>query len=158
NFIIENEYVPYVNMAVDLSKISKEDFCKIGDIVMADASEDYMDIGKAIEIRSLGNENLISGLHTHLLRYKNKCAIGFFGYLFQYRKIRLQIMKMATGVSVLGISKTNLSKIIMKIPCIEEQKRIATFLTALDEKINKVGEQAEQMREWKKGLLQQMFV
>lgn len=67
-------------------------------------------------------------------------------------------MKMATGVSVLGISKTNLSKIIMKIPCIEEQKRIATFLTALDEKINKVGEQAEQMREWKKGLLQQMFV
>jgi type I restriction enzyme S subunit len=46
----------------------------------------------------------------------------------------------------------------ISIPCLEEQTKIANFLSAIDEKINHCGVQIEKMEVWKKGLLQQMFV
>ena len=57
----------------------------------------------------------------------------------------------------------NLSSKIVKsikvpIPSIEEQKKIADFLTAIDDKISLVEQQIEKTKEYKKGLLQQMFV
>ena len=38
-------------------------------------------------------------------------ALGFGGYFMQTHNIRLQMMKLATGISVLGISKSNLLNI-----------------------------------------------
>lgn len=45
-----------------------------------------------------------------------------------------------------------------RIPCLEEQTKIANFLSAIDDKINLVNQQMEKTKEYKKGLLQQMFV
>lgn len=44
------------------------------------------------------------------------------------------------------------------VPCLEEQTKIANFLSAIDDKINHCQSQIEKMEVWKKGLLQQMFV
>jgi type I restriction enzyme S subunit len=44
------------------------------------------------------------------------------------------------------------------LPSIDEQTKIATFLSAIDDKINHCQVQIEKMEVWKKGLLQQMFV
>ena len=44
------------------------------------------------------------------------------------------------------------------IPSKPEQQKIADFLSAIDEKINLVNQQLEKTKEYKKGLLQQMFV
>lgn len=41
---------------------------------------------------------------------------------------------------------------------IEEQTKIANFLSTIDQKIEVVAQQIEQAKQWKKGLLQQMFV
>jgi type I restriction enzyme S subunit len=49
-------------------------------------------------------------------------------------------------------------KVTFQIPCLEEQTKIANFLSAIDQKIDVVSEQLEQAKLWKKGLLQQMFV
>jgi len=46
----------------------------------------------------------------------------------------------------------------LNFPCIEEQTKIANFLSALDQKIEAVAERSRSHREWKKGLLQKMFV
>lgn len=57
--------------------------------------------------------------------------------------------------------KINLGEIglcLIRLPCPEEQTKIANFLSAIDQKIEVVAQQIEQAKTWKKGLLQQMFV
>lgn len=53
---------------------------------------------------------------------------------------------------------SKLKELILNIPTLPEQTKIANFLSALDQKINVVSDQLEQAKLWKKGLLQQMFV
>lgn len=57
-----------------------------------------------------------------------------------------------------NISNQDVINFEMMIPCLEEQTKIANFLSAIDQKIDVVSQQIEQAKQWKKGLLQQMFV
>lgn len=43
-------------------------------------------------------------------------------------------------------------------PCLEEQSKIANFLSALDDKIAVKKAELDKLKTWKQGLLQQMFV
>ena len=152
------EQVPYIAKEADFAPTQQE-YCRVGDVIIADASEDYADIGKAIEIIETYPNTLVSGLHTYIARPKNKAlALGFSGYLFASYALRLQIMKIAQGTSVLGISKTNLEKLEILLPHPEEQQKIADALSAIDAKIAAVAGQIEQAQAFKRGLLQKMFV
>ncbi len=50
------EEIPYVNGDVNVDNIKNDSYCKDGDLIIADASEDYEDIGKAIELKNLGKK------------------------------------------------------------------------------------------------------
>jgi type I restriction enzyme S subunit len=158
NFYLSQEVVPFIKPEVELKRISKDCYCRVGDLVIADASEDYADVGKCIEIMELG-EKTLAGLHTFIARpKKGTMSPGFSGYLMQSREVRLKIMTIAQGTKVLGLSKNMLCNIKLPIPHPAEQTKIANFLTALDRKIESVSTQITGMQTWKKGLLRQMFV
>jgi type I restriction enzyme S subunit len=158
NFYLSKEVVPFIKPEVELKRISKDCYCRVGDLVIADASEDYADVGKCIEIMELG-EKTLAGLHTFIARpRKGAMSPGFGGYLMQSREVRLKIMTIAQGTKVLGLSKNMLCNIKLPIPHPDEQTKIANFLTALDRKIESVAQQITHTQTFKKGLLQQMFV
>lgn len=154
----KDEVVPFISPMAAPKGFSKEEFCQIGDVVIADASEDSADIGKAIEIVELSETPLVAGLHTYIARPTNGLAVGFPGYLLTSAEMRRQIMTIAQGVSVLGISKTNLEKLVVNLPHPDEQRLIADALQAMDAKIQSVADKITRMEAFKKGLLQQMFV
>ena len=62
----------------------------------------------------------------------------------------------ATGVP--SLNTTSIGNIELKVPCLAEQTKIANVLSAIDQKIEVVSKQIEQAKQWKKGLLQQMFI
>ena len=64
----------------------------------------------------------------------------------------------ASGSTFLEISKSKIQPMEISLPCLEEQTKIANFLSAIDQKIEVVAQQIEQAKIWKKGLLQQMFM
>ena len=64
----------------------------------------------------------------------------------------------ADGGIIKTITKETLSKFDVGVPCLEEQTKIANFLSAIDQKIEVVAQQIEHAKQWKKGVLQQMFV
>jgi len=157
-FDISQERVPFVNGDIAISKIPSENYCQEGDLLIADASEDYKDVGKTIEIINLNNEKVLSGLHTFLARpQKQNMALGFAGFLLQTWYVREQVMKIAQGTKVLGLAKSRLGKIKLNIPSLPEQQKIATFLTAVDDKITKLTKKKALLEQYKKGAMQQLF-
>lgn len=153
------ESVPFIRNDALPSNIREDAFCKPGDVVIVDASEDYADIGKAVEVIEVAPMSLVAGLHTYIARPKaGVLALGFSAYLFQSQPLREQIMRIAQGISVLGISRPNLSKLKICLPHPDEQRKIADFLGAIDDKIAAASAKVAQMETFKKGLLQQMFV
>lgn len=152
------EIVPFVSEGAIPNGFSDDEFLRNGDVVIADASEDYADVGKAIEIVELGDRPLVAGLHTYIARPRGGVVVGFSGYLLRSEVMRRQIMRIAQGISVLGVSKTNLEKLELLLPHPDEQQKIADALSAIDAKIASVGTQVDKMEAFKKGLLQQMFV
>jgi len=159
HFDITKELVPFLNGKISLQKFTVDNYCKEGDLIIADASEDYVDIGKAIEIVNLNNEKVIAGLHTlHARPNLEKLAIGYSGHFMKSESVRLQIKTQAQGTKVLSITTGRLSNVTFNLPCIDEQKKITSFLSAIDDKINQCNVQIMKMEGWKNGLLQKMFV
>jgi len=157
-FDITKETVPFINSEISIDRISADNYCKEGDLILADASEDLNDVGKSIEIFNLKNEKLLAGLHTILARPNlEKLDIGFGGYLFKSNKVRTKIQKEAQGSKVLSISATRLTNISLDFPSKDEQKKIVECFSSIDEKIQALKKKHSLLEQYKKGIMQKIF-
>lgn len=134
-------------------------YLKEGDLVIADASEDYEGVAACIEIGGVAESKMvIAGTHTFVARDKaGKTANKFRPYILKNWPVAKQLMKIATGISVYGISKTNLSKVKVPIPPLPEQKKIAEILSTWDEAIQKTESLIQKKEQLKRGLMQQLL-
>lgn len=62
----------------------------------------------------------------------------------------------ASGVP--SLSKTTIEKIKIDLPCLDEQQKISDLLISLDRHITTKETQITETEQWKKGLMQRMFV
>jgi type I restriction enzyme S subunit len=159
--IVDLNYIslPFVNKDEIVRKTFADNQVEAGDLIIADASEDYADIGKTIEVTNTANQKVLSGLHTlHAKRKNDSMEIGFGGFLMKSQVLRNQVKIIAQGTKVLSISVPRMSELKLEIPCPEEQNKIVSFLRSLDYTTEKVINQINQTQTWRRGLLQQMFV
>ncbi|MDV2488802.1 restriction endonuclease subunit S [Acinetobacter johnsonii] len=87
-----------------------------------------------------------------------KCHQDFLIYLLDSGYLSELIESTATTSAQPKLALYAIEQLEIQIPCLEEQTKIANFLSAIDQKIEVVAQQIEQAKTWKKGLLQQMFV
>jgi len=114
----------------------------------------------------LGNVALVPDDRKYILSQRvvcfktNKKMVDnkFLFQLILSDQFQSRIEELATGTTAKGINQKSMQKIEIAFPCLEEQTKIANFLSAIDQKIEVVAQQIEQAKIWKKGLLQQMFV
>lgn len=138
----------------------KKDFelVKDGDLIIADTSEDYDGVGKCIEIVNVGDNRIISGLHTLMLRPKGDDFIdGFKGYFFSGEQVRNCLLRIVTGIKVYSIAKTTLAKVNLQIPSHQEQKAFVSILSKVDEAIASVQNSIAAAERLKKSLMQNLL-
>ncbi len=85
-----------------------------------------------------------------------KCDPRFMVTLLNFNKHHVGVYSVGTSQTVLSFNE--LKKVKFWLPGVEEQQKIASFLAALDAKIESVATQIAHTQTFKKGLLQQMFV
>ena len=116
----------------------------------------------------LGNLALIENEHNGsninaqicLLRITDTSKLNYLYLLYalDYRDSKKQYKAFETGTALKQLPKGNLKKVKLKVPCLEEQTKIANFLSSTDNKIEQVQKQLNFIKEFKKALLHQMFV
>jgi len=144
---------------IDKAKVNSIPFLENGDLVIADASEDYEGLATCVEIKNIEKRKIVAGLHTLLLRGdKNIMADGFKGYLRNYHGVKDTLIRLSTGVSVFGISKTNLKEVEVSIPpTIEEQTHIVQILSDMEAEIEALENKLEKYKMIKQGMMQNLL-
>ena len=137
---------------------AKYEIIKDGDIIMVDASEDLIGINKSVEISGTGLKKYIAGLHTFLLRDNSSMLVnGFRGAILNSKSTKLQLVKLAVGMKVFGVSKTQLKTIQIPVPPKNQQIAIASALGDADLLITSLEKLIEQKKKIKQGVMQQLL-
>ena len=84
--------------------------------------------------------------------------VQYFETSCWHKEISMIAVEGARNHGLLNISVSDFFETYHWIPCYDEQVKIGEFLGKIDEKINKEQEKLDSLNEYKKGLLQKMFV
>ena len=89
------------------------------------------------------------------------CAIKGDLYIYQYLEMIRDTdgwRKIIQGSTFESINSNDVKDLPIDVPSSEERKKIAEFFKALDRRIEKSTQRVESMKQFRKGLMQQMFV
>lgn len=149
DYEVSQEYI----CSEDFDKVMRRGRAEIGDVLITTEAP----LGN---VASVDREGI--ALAQRVIKYRGKNRIlnnEFLKQKFLSEDFQALISSKATGGTVQGIKGSTLHNLEIHIPHdIEEQTKIANFLSSIDQKIEVVAQQIEQAKTWKKGLLQQMFV
>jgi len=163
--------IPFDNIFVSLSikkyQILNSQFSKSGEYPIVDQGQEliagYSDDSKKLFtnipvivfgdhttfVKYIDFDFIVGADGIKILKQKNNNILKYLFYYLEYNKIEPEGYKRHFG---------NLRTLIIDIPVIEEQQKIADFLTKLDDKIKLTEQKLNQTKQFKKVLLQRMFV
>jgi len=146
-----NEIIKDIKSYTNIPKESLK-FSKGGEVLVPRVGEKPLDFANCsyLPIKGVAIGEMISVYNTK----ENGLYITYY-FNFSLKK---EFAKVVEGVSVSNLYFRYLEKIKINLPCLEEQKKIANFLLGIDKKIELIEQETEQVKEFKRGLLQQMFV
>ena len=163
-------YIPYMNVfsnefinmtdlrPVNVTDCESQSVVVKGDVFFTISSETPDEAGmSSVLLEDLGNCYLNS--FCVLFRFdegKSPDSV-FLGYLLRSASVREHLSRGAQGTTRYNISRATFRKLPILAPSLTEQKKIADCLSSVDELIEKQGQKLDALRDYKKGLMQQLF-
>ena len=117
-----------------------------------------------------GSKHLVGKSGVYYGDYDNKLTVGAFcsifrtdnklsKYILQTVQYKRYLHILLAGTNINNLKNSELAELKFNLPVsINEQTKIANFLSSIDSKIEQVGKQLDKSKQFKKALLQQMFV
>ncbi|BEH91281.1 restriction endonuclease subunit S [Turicibacter faecis] len=109
-----------------------------------------------VEPEKLPSENNVLGPNAILLRSEINNT-KYIYYLFNTKAFHKQLVQIIGASGQPKFNKTELKQMKFYVPTIEEQEKIASFFSLIDKKIELQTEKVEELKNYKKGLMQKIF-
>ena len=130
---------------------------KSGDVIVADASEDYKGIADACVIDLMKEHyKIVSGLHTIVFRPNERLKSDFLYTYFHTPIFKHYGYRVGTGLKVFGITYNNLSNMEIKLPKIDEQNKVYKIINIVTNIITLQQRKLELLKAIKKAGIQQI--
>lgn len=144
---------------VKIKSNEKQNRAQFGDAFFTTSSETPLEVGFA---SILLDEKVSPYLNSFSFGFRpnslKKLDPYFAKFFFRSAIFRRKVVRLAQGSTRYNISKIGFMKIKILLPSFPEQQKIAEFLTSIDNLIESKQQQITQAEQWKKGLMQGLFV
>ena len=126
-------------------------FSQCGDVILpsADVAGQNMAVASCVKIDgvALGNDVIV---------IRTKLDGVYLAYYLAHSK-RNEIARLTQGHPIIHLYGTHLANMCIFVPRIEEQRKIAQFLSVIDNKLNALRKKKSLMERYKKGIMQKIF-
>jgi type I restriction enzyme S subunit len=156
----------YIPSTIDESKLSR---VAIGEAEFENNKVEHGDIfftrsslvkeGIAFSNVYLGNSDDIT-FDGHLIRLRPKKDLinaVCLNYLLRTKSVRNQLVMRGKTATMTTIGQADIATVDVEVPSIDEQQKIASFLSLVDSRIETIAKQYELLVEYKKGVMQKIF-
>lgn len=146
-------YNETINTVISKTNINPDDLVlsETNDIIIPASGETHIDIAKASCVLKSG---VALGGDLNIIRTPNNGV--FLSYYLNSSK-KQDIAQLAQGISVVHLYAGQLSKLQLNLPTLSEQQKIASFITAIDQKISQIKHKKNLLEQYKKGVMQKIF-
>ena len=157
NLDVGKEALPYISNGSYGRALAKRCSLQDGDVIIADAAEDNT-VGKATELMSVGDNTVVSGLHTIPCRPTLTFGPCYLGYYLNSKAYHNQLLPLIQGTKICSISKHALENTTVSYPpTLPEQRQIAAYFRSLDGILSGCESRLLSLRRLKEGALQAFF-
>ena len=153
NTVITNDCI---RVSVDVSEEELHNFCvENGDMLFQRSSETLEDVGRA----NVYMDDKPAVFGGFVIRGKKKAEYNplFFRYLLASPFARRKIIPMGAGAQHFNIGQEGLNRVKLHFASLDEQKKIATFLSLLDERIATQNKIIDKLQSLIKGISNQLL-
>ena len=163
-------YITYMNIfknsRIDINQVDyvvikegeNQNSVRYGDIFFTTSSETAEEVGmSSVLLEEVERLYLNSFCFGFRLNNFKVLLPQFAAYILRSSNIRKQISILGQGATRYNLSKNQLMKLILRLPTIAEQKKIAEILTLSDQEIETLQKKLNCLKREKKSLMQQLL-
>lgn len=152
---LNREEVPHI----DYSKVKNYPYLRDGDLIIADASEDYAGLSDWVELTDCQDKKCIGGLHTIVFRpIEDIFAFGYLGLISSIGIVKKQLISKTVGTKVYSLTASMLKDLLFPIPSTrEEQASIYNVIRGMDSEVKAIESEIEKLVDLKEGMMQNLL-
>ena len=114
-------------------------------------------LGKKLKIALIDESTDGALLNQRVGKILSNENLMYVYYLMQCNRVITNIINSIAGTDPPNLAPSDINYIPILIGCEKEQQKIASFLTSVDSKISQLTEKHRLLKEYKKGVMQQIF-